>query len=270
MFKGYTIITDMDGTLLNSKGILTQENIEAINEFVEKGGNFTVATGRMLPSVEKFIDKLNLTMPAILYNGSKLYNFNNKEIIYEKYLEDEKRNIIKKIAKETENIGIEIYIDETVYVYKPCRYTERLSIKNLDVRFTFEEERLFENKWKKILLLGEVEDMNILEDTYVNVYKAGKITRSGDKFLEILPSDTSKGQAVEFLCNAYALDKEKLYTLGDAMNDVELLNVGTHGYCVANAAKRVKQIAKTLEVSNDDHIIKFIVEKIKQEKIKMN
>ncbi|MGL5766623.1 MAG: Cof-type HAD-IIB family hydrolase [Sarcina sp.] len=266
MFKGYTIITDMDGTLLNSKGILTQENKSAINEFVQNGGNFTVATGRMLASVEKFIDELNITMPAIVYNGSKIYNFINKEIVYEEFLEDEKRTIIKKIAKETTNIGIEIYIDETVYVYKPCKYTERLSIKNLDVRFNFDEDELFKCKWKKVLLLGEVKEMDILEDTYVNIYIAGKIVRSGDRFLEILPDNISKGKAVEILCDIYNLDKNKLYTFGDAMNDIELLNVSKNGYCVANAALRLKNNAKVLDVSNDDHIIKFILEKIKEDK----
>ena len=264
MFKDYTIITDMDGTLLNSKGILTEENIEAINEFVLLGGNFTVATGRMLPSVEKFMDKLNLTIPAILYNGSKIYDFNNKEVIYEGYLEDEKRGIIKRIAKETENIGIEVYIEDTIYVYKPCKYTERLSTKNLDVRYEFDEDWLYSQKWVKILLLGEVKEMDKFEEVYKNVYKAGHITRSGDKFLEILPSSTSKGHAVDYLCETYKLNKDKLFTFGDAMNDTELLSVTKNGYCVANGAKRLKEVALNLEVSNDEHIIQFIVDKIKR------
>ncbi|MGL4762177.1 MAG: Cof-type HAD-IIB family hydrolase [Sarcina sp.] len=264
MFNGYTIITDMDGTLLNSKGILTEENVDAINEFVSKGGNFTVATGRMLPSVEKFLDKLNITIPAILYNGSKIYDFNNKEIIYEGYLEDEKRNIIRRIANETEGIGIEAYIEDTIYVYKPCKYTERLSTKNLDVKYDFDEDWLFSNKWVKILLLGEPQEMDKLEEIYKNVYKAGDITRSGDKFLEILPSSTSKGQAVDYLCETYNLNKDKLFTFGDAMNDTELLTVTENGYCVANGAERLKKIAKNLKVSNDEHIIRFIVDKIKE------
>lgn len=264
MFKGYTIVTDMDGTLLNSEGVLTDENVNAINEFVEKGGNFTVATGRMLPSVEKFINRLNITMPAILYNGSKIYDFNSKEVIYEGFLEDEKRDIIKRIAKETEGVGIEVYIGDVIYAYKTCKYTDRLSTKNLDVRFDIDEEVLFSKKWIKILLLGEPEVMDKLEDTYINVYKAGAITRSGDRFLEILPSSTSKGHAVEYLCDTYALNKDKLFTFGDAMNDTELLSIAENGYCVANASPRLKKIAKKLEVSNDENIIEFIVNRIKE------
>ena len=263
MFTGYTIVTDMDGTLLNSEGILSKENIDAINEFVENGGKFTVATGRMLPSVEKFIDRLNINIPAILYNGSKIYDFSDKKVIYEEFLEDEKRDIIRRIAKENNDVGIEVYIGDIIYAYKPCKYTDRLSTKNLDVRFDIDEDWLFSQKWIKILLLGEPEIMDKLEETYKNIYKAGDITRSGDKFLEILPSSTSKGHGVEYLCEKYGLKKDKLFTFGDAMNDVELLSITDNGYCVANGATRLKKIAKNLEVSNDEHIIEFILNKIK-------
>lgn len=34
-FKGYLMVSDMDGTLLNSKGIISQENIKAIMKFMD-------------------------------------------------------------------------------------------------------------------------------------------------------------------------------------------------------------------------------------------
>ena len=44
IFSGYIIVSDMDGTLLNSKGKLSDENINAIKYFVNNGGKFTLAT----------------------------------------------------------------------------------------------------------------------------------------------------------------------------------------------------------------------------------
>ena len=266
MFKGYTIVTDMDGTLLNSKGILTEENIKAIKEFTTNGGNFTVATGRMLASVEKFCDRLELNMPAILYNGSKIYDFSKNELIYEGYLEDERRDIIKKLAVDFPFLGIEVYIDEMVYIYRSCKYTNRLSISGLDHIFEI-DDTLFDKKWTKVLLIGETDEMDIVEDHYKNIYKAGEATRSGNKFLEILPLSTSKGSGVEYLCKEFNLDRDKLITVGDAMNDVALLAVTKNGYCVANGAQRLKKIAKTLEVSNDEHIIRYLVDMIKEKEI---
>ena len=45
-FDGVMILTDMDGTLLNSQRQLSRGNQEAAGYFMEQGGLFSVATGR--------------------------------------------------------------------------------------------------------------------------------------------------------------------------------------------------------------------------------
>ena len=82
IFDGYIIVSDMDGTLLNSKGKLSDENINAIKYFVNNGGKFTLATGRMLPSVKRHVNKINVNLPVIIYNGVKVYDCNNDEVIW--------------------------------------------------------------------------------------------------------------------------------------------------------------------------------------------
>ena len=97
-FDGYLLVSDMDGTLLNSKGKLSEENKRAIEYFVDNGGQFTLATGRMLPSVKRHIHKLKVTLPVIMYNGTKIYDFSNDEVIYEKFLEEERKEISGRTA----------------------------------------------------------------------------------------------------------------------------------------------------------------------------
>ena len=127
-FDGYLLVSDMDGTLLNSKGKLSEENKRAIEYFVDNGGQFTLATGRMLPSVKRHIHKLKVTLPVIMYNGTKIYDFSNDEVIYEKFLEEERKEIIEVVAKINSNVGIEIYSDEVVYIYKSCKQLRDLLI----------------------------------------------------------------------------------------------------------------------------------------------
>ena len=62
IFDGYLLVSDMDGTLLNSKGKLSEENKRAIEYFVDNGGQFTLATGRMLPSIKRHIHKVKVTL----------------------------------------------------------------------------------------------------------------------------------------------------------------------------------------------------------------
>lgn len=260
-YKGYTIVTDMDGTLLNSKGKLSEENINSIRKFISKGGNFTVATGRMLPSVERFLNKIEINLPAILYNGTKIYDFNNKEIIFEEFLEDERKYIVKEIARNNPSFGIEIYSDETVYIFQECKYTSRFSKLGYDVIYNVDES-IFEKRWTKVLIIGEEEEVDLLENRYKEDYEDGEVIRSGEKYFELVPGNTSKGQALEYLCKKLKIDKNKLITIGDNMNDLDLINVGHLGFCVENGSKRLKDKAMHIAPSNDNHVIEFLLSKI--------
>ena len=99
IFDGYTLVSDMDGTLINSNKEISKENLDAIKYFVNNGGKFTVATGRMVASVECFLDRLNLDLPAILHNGGKIYDYNNKNIDIAKFNKLTKKIIIEKKSR---------------------------------------------------------------------------------------------------------------------------------------------------------------------------
>lgn len=260
-FQGYTIVTDMDGTLLNSKGKLSEENIAAIKEFTGQGGKFTVATGRMLPSVKRFVDRLNINLPAILYNGTKIYDFETGETIFEVFLEENRKQVIKKILKERPSLGIEVYAEETVYIYNPCKYTERFSKSGYDVIYEINED-LFNKNWAKVLIIGEKEEIDLLEEIYQNQYDNGPIVRTGDRYLELAPFNTSKGHALGILCNKLDIDRDRLITFGDNMNDSELLTVGALGFCVENGSERLKRETVHIAPSNDNHIIDYAIKNI--------
>lgn len=64
------IAVDIDGTLLNSKGELTQKTKEKIVEAVNEGVVFTISTGRPIQGVMPLVEKIGLDIPLITYNGS--------------------------------------------------------------------------------------------------------------------------------------------------------------------------------------------------------
>ena len=165
IFDGYLLVSDMDGTLLNSKGKLSEENKKAIEYFVDNGGQFTLATGRMLPSIKRHIHKMKVTLPVIMYNGTKVYDFNGDEVIWEKFLEEERKEIVKVVNKVNHNIGIEIYSNEQVYIYQACKRTERFSKLGYDVIYNVDDS-IWNKKWTKALIVGEKEELDFVE-TYL-------------------------------------------------------------------------------------------------------
>ena len=222
IFDGYLLVSDMDGTLLNSKGKLSEENKKAIEYFVDNGGQFTLATGRMLPSIKRHIHKMKVTLPVIMYNGTKVYDFNGDEVIWEKFLEEERKNIVKAVKEFDKNVGIEIYSDETVYIYQQCSRTERFSKLGYDVIYDIDDS-IWSKKWTKALIIGEKEELDSVESYLKNCYRDNDIVRSADVYLEIIPKEISKGQALNKLIEHKGMSEFTVVTVGDNMNDVELL-----------------------------------------------
>lgn len=258
IFDGYLLASDMDGTLLNSKGKLSEENKKAIEYFVDNGGQFTLATGRMLPSVKRHIHKMKVTLPVILYNGTKVYDFNNNEVIWEKSLEEYRKEVINVVSQINQNVGIEIYSEEVVYIYRACRQTERFINLGYDIVYEVDNS-IYDKLWTKVLIVGEREELDFVEKYLKETYGDRDIVRSSSTYLEIIPKKVSKGQALKELIRAKGIEKCKVITAGDNMNDVELLDVAHYGFCIGNGSEVLKEKAKYIAPSNDEHAIEFIV-----------
>ena len=171
---------------------LSEENKKAIEYFVDNGGQFTLATGRMLPSIKRHIHKMKVTLPVIMYNGTKVYDFNSDEVIWEKFLEEERKEIVKVVNKVNHNIGIEIYSNEQVYIYQACKRTERFSKLGYDVIYNVDDS-IWNKKWTKALIVGEKEELDFVETYLRKDYGDNNIVRSSDVYLEIIPKEISKG-----------------------------------------------------------------------------
>lgn len=263
IFDGYILVSDMDGTLLNDERKISEEDKKSIKYFIDNGGLFTIATGRMLPAASRFARELNLSLPIILYNGSKVYDYSKESVVKEHFLEEERKAVIHKLLEEKADIGIELYCEENIYIFKSCKYTSRLKSLGYNVIFDIDES-VWNKKWTKILILGEKEVIDNLEEGFENKYDSEIPIRSGEKFLEVVPKYTSKGKALMELVEAYNLRDFKIVTVGDNMNDKELIENATYGFVVKNGNEKLLNNAKYIAPSNNENPITYIVNWIKE------
>lgn len=257
-FDGWVLISDMDDTLINSNREISKNNIEAIKKFQSLGGKFTIATGRTMESAYRYIKDLPVDLPVILYNGTKIYDFKNNKIIFEKFLEDRVKDIIKEVKKYDSSYGIEVYCNENTYVYSSCRFTERFKKRGYEVFYGVPEEVLKEN-WSKVLVIGEKDQEDYLEKNFEKLFGKVNLVRSGENYLEIIAPGLSKGAALEKLCKKENIDINKVISVGDNMNDYELITKAGHGFCVANGNKKLIEMCDNVSVSNDENAIEYIV-----------
>lgn len=107
-FDGYLFLTDIDGTLTDSRGRISPENSEAIKYFQSNGGLFTVATGRFPDFVENFSNAFVPNTFIIRINGTVLYSAKDKKDIIRHTLDSDFYRVVLEISEANSEIE---YID---------------------------------------------------------------------------------------------------------------------------------------------------------------
>ena len=82
MFSDILLTVDYDRTLTAPDSTIPQRNLEAIRWFIENGGAFTVNTGRSMPMIQGFKDKVPTNAPLLMYNGAVAYDVGKDELVF--------------------------------------------------------------------------------------------------------------------------------------------------------------------------------------------
>ena len=256
-FDGKLLISDVDATLFNSSHRVSEQNANAIEYFKSEGGIFSVASGRMRDAVGNYLDKLRINAPAIIHNGAKVYDFKNNTTLYEKSIEQDRKSAIRKVYETQPQLGLEIYAEEHIYILRECFETDRLRTKNYAVTYHMPEEA-WNKPWTKVLIIGNEKELDEFEPLYRQAYDSGNVVRSGKFYLDMVANGVSKGEGVKKVARHLGIKRENIYTVGDNMNDMEMIKYAYRGYAVANAVPLLKAEANVVVPSNDDNAIAYI------------
>ena len=84
-------------------------------------------------------------------------------------------------------------------------------------------------------------------------------TASSSFIVEIVNENAGKHNAVATLCKKLGFSTDEIITVGDSRNDLEMIKMSENSVAVANAMEIIKENAGHIGPSNDDHILKFIL-----------
>ena len=263
IYNNWLLVSDIDGTL-NSKSMkLPENNKVAINDFVNKGGNFTLCSGRNLQSLSIHYRKLGIDTPAICLNGAGIYDFKNKKYIYQSLISSEGEQIILDIVKKYKLVQLTVYTPEKIYLgTRKCIYGWLLSkIDKLDSELCKKISDIPRGIWSKASLVGPPSLVNKLKDiisnkensNYFECFKTSPVT------LEIVNKGVNKGAAVVKLAELLNIDESNTAAIGDYYNDVEMLKRVAHPVCCGQAPDDIKAISEYVACHcNDGAVADFI------------
>jgi len=255
------VVTDMDGTLLNSKSEVSNHFFYLYEELKKQQIHFVAASGRQYQSI---IDKLSsikneITIIAenggITKQGEDVLMVNNLSV----------NNSVKTIETLRKL--------NDVYIVLCCANTSYIETNDAKFISTFNE---YYTNYKIVEDLTKVTDEPFLkiaayhfESSEAHILPAVQhlenemqVTVSGQHWLDISHEKANKGYALKMLQNKLGITKEQTMVFGDYNNDLEMLKLANYSYAMENAHPNVKKIAKFLTKSNNNQGVEFIIEQL--------
>lgn len=283
------VAIDLDGTLLNSYGEVSNKNKEAIQKSIEKNVEIVLSSGRPIMSVKNLANEIGCNNYIICGNGAITYDIQNEEIIYNRFLEKAKVLQIIRICEEN-SIFYNIYTKDTILT------------KNLNYNILFyhqENASKPEDKKTRITLMQNIEEyiQNRKEEDYLKIticdndkvifgsiirklrtikdvdvldvaHMSRKIIKDGTQdvlmeyyYTEITNTNVDKWQAIENLIEKLGIKREEVIAIGDNINDAEMVKNAGLGIMMQNSAPYIKEIADVIVKDNDNDGVAQALEK---------
>ena len=100
------IAVDLDGTMLNSYGEVTENTKRVIKQTIQKGTEVIIASGRSIDSIKTIANEIGSTKYMIAGNGAVVYDIKNDKIVYEKYIPKNNTNTTVAIEYLTKSLPL--------------------------------------------------------------------------------------------------------------------------------------------------------------------
>lgn len=223
------LISDFDHTFFDDNYL---KNIELVNKFVSEGNLFIIATGRSINNLNiDIIDyKINYSY-LICSDGASIYD-NKHNNIYTCNIDANLINPICNLLESDSNITLTLiendnFVSGTVANSIAGKFIDKVKCESL------------------------VKKLNKLFPT-INSYLS-------DNYINIRNKKVSKYEGIKFLIDNYNLDSEKIYTIGDSINDKEMCK-NFSSFSFYNADESVKIVSNTI-LENFEEAINLLMKK---------
>ena len=254
------VVTDMDGTLLNSNHKVSDRFFNIFNELKKNNILFVAASGRQLYGITEKLEPIKNDILIVAENGGIATR--NDEILLSTEIKINHLEKINNSLKEIENVN-------AVYCTKDRAYTNSTSdmLLHLLAEYYKNHQRIespeeISSPIYKVALFHEISSEKYLYPHLQHLESNFKVKVSANHWVDISENDANKGHAIELIQNMYDIKPEETLVFGDYNNDIEMLKKAHFSYAMENAHPLVKETANYITTSNNDFGVEIILEKL--------
>lgn len=272
---------DMDGTLLNSEKVITEEVQREIKGLINRNIEVTLATGRFPASVWLHGKQLGLTSPLVALNGAVILDAKTGKAIHTNPIP---QATAVKIAEFAEQSGVYVhyYGYNILFVKEINEMNKQWALGNVVMDTT--KELVIENYYDQLAYfrlqkVGKLskffneknqtifkatmihDDPKLIEELYLEIaaWPELSVTRTGKRRFDMNAAKVSKKTALIKICEQKNIFKEEVVAVGDFDNDAEMIEWAGLGVAMGNGNILIKETANAITKTNDENGVAEVI-----------
>ena len=251
------IAIDMDGTLLDSQKEIPEENIKAIQEAAAAGIKTVLCTGRPRSGILPHFEKLGLSEEEyiIMNNGCSTYETKNWTLLQYESLSRTEMEELLQACEDFPEVALTLTGEKTYYVVGD--EVPELVAYDAGTVFTEAKARSLEEIFAEGQVIFQAMADSEPLDAFQNAVQDGlsqsySTVRSQDYIFEIMPQGATKASGLKHLAEKLDISPDQIMALGDAANDLEMLQFVGQSVAMGNASDDIKALCKYVTLTNDE------------------
>src|SRR5690606_29963864 len=258
------VVSDMDGTLLNSNHEVSNLFLELFKEFKTYNILFVAASGRPYYSIIEKLHSIKDDIIIVAENGGIVIE--KDELLLSTPIKKEHLSKVETLINSNNHIHpvyctkLKAYFKNTSNGHIKLLTEYYPNFKVIDSMDEVEEDII------KIALYHDIDSEKHIYPYFKHLKPNYQVKVSGKHWVDLSDDSANKGYAIELLQKTYNISANETLAFGDYYNDIEMLKLATYSFAMENAHDVVKDIARYETKSNNNLGVELILEKLIQAK----
>ncbi len=255
------VVTDMDGTLLNSKSEVSQQFFSLYQNLKEHEVHFVAASGRQYSSIQDKLMSIYTDITIIAENGG--YIKQGEKELGSIHLSLEHVNVLIPVLRKIEGVYIVLCGKKSAYIEDDNEEFKTI-LKEYYTKFDVVSDLLndVDDHFFKVAVYHFESSESYIYPHVKHLEKDLQIKVSGANWVDIADYRANKGEAVKLLQNKLGVNIKETMVFGDFNNDLEMIDQAYFSYAMENAHPNVKMAARFKTKSNNEGGVELILEEL--------
>ena len=255
------VVSDMDGTLLNSQHEVSAKFLNQFQQLKRKNIHFVAASGRQYQSILSKFPSINNDISIIAENGAIMKYKNETNVLLQLSL-DQISDCISQV-REIKDAHVVLCGRKTAYTEsKDPNFISKLREYYIETIQVNDLTLITDDKFLKIAVFHFDSSEEYIYPYLKPMAYQFQVIVSGQNWLDISHKEANKSFALKQIQKDLGITPEQTMIFGDYNNDIEMMKLAQFSYAMSNAHPRLKEVANYGTSSNDEHGVETVLEQL--------